>query len=318
MFDFGDVSFSFLKYLIIFIAIVGVIGSILTYAVFFRKRFLKSSFAFYFKIMAITDVFILVHIFRFWAQITIGFNLDTSFNIFCQLGSYSFLVAITLSNLTLTLIAFDRLLRIVFPQILRELRIRLYQFIIFLVVFIISCGIYIIVPISSKIEKFEMKINETANSTKIKMVEFYFCYSRYVMFAFLMNLVISIILVLFINNILSAITFAFIHKAKRNDLSLMATRENKKKASTKDRTFAINSVAVNFVSFITQSPFLIYCWLLNVGIIQWSNSINIVLVMISIIGNSSLFFVNLFTNSIFYKEFGIMVKLLKNRQTLSR
>lgn len=106
-----------IEYIIIAISTIGIMLNILAFKVFTRKRFDKLAFVNYFKIKLITDSFILLHLFRGFAEFVLGRNLDNvESTLLCKTVEYSLYVVCSISAWMLGLISFDRFVSIVYYQ----------------------------------------------------------------------------------------------------------------------------------------------------------------------------------------------------------
>lgn len=316
-------------YPLIVIQNIGLIGNCLAFSVFMRQRFQTVSFAFYYKVMAITDTLVLIRSFDYWFASLLRFIMPNISDIFCKLTEYINFVMSTTSVLILSLIAFDRMLTIVFAQrsLSQMLRKRRVQICLVTLVLFFSIGIYIKIPITNYLEvQYFFDENYTIVARKQQCQYDMYGTVRFVNVAVFFVETIPIILV---SNTFTVITIVFVFKSRarfrptssaNNNLSLNQTMIL---AAARDRKFAINSIALNLISLLLKSPYLLF---LNLSAFLYLNEIpfqyylifEYVGILLFNLDNASSFYVNMVVNSMFYDEFLIMVKFRESTPSLNR
>lgn len=286
------------------LASVGIIGNILQFAVFLRKPLKPHSYAFYYRIMSLTDAIVLVNLFRHWARIVFNVNVDLIGPLFCQFNEYvSCLVSSTSLWLRL-MILLDRLIRVIYPAYFRILRRKWFQLISVLVIIIFSTLLHIVLPFNQRLETLE----SSNSSTYLN------CYlAPHAIGINVIATVANVGICGFIMFIFDLRLFSFIYKSRSR---LRNGGLYKPHSSViKDRKFAISSVGLGLNNFIcvlifTGCLFMAILLHLNPDQIQFFVSISLTAVAINC---SSAFFVNLFINSIFYSEFLALIGLKKTQ-----
>lgn len=313
-----------LCYFLIPIQLFGLIGNPLAFAVFTRKRFEKVSFAFYYKVMAFTDTIVLIHSFNYWLSSFFKAGLPNMNQIFCKFTEFLQFVASSSSIFILSLIAFDRMLTIVFSQRFKTLREKKFQ------IFLVSCGLiccvgaYVVVPLTTYL-RVQTFFNPFANTTFVfKMCTYDLAVVKMVN---IVTFTIETPLVLFVSNTFTAITIIYIFKSRRKFRNMSAANHSlsNQRSASRDRKFAINSIALNLLSLVCKSPYLIF---LNLASTHSLNSVSDQFyliyqqlgILLFILDNACSFFVNMLVNSMFYEEFLVMVRLRKeeNNQHVNR
>lgn len=283
------------------IIIIGIISNSLAFTIFMRKKFRKFSFSFYYKILTITNTIMLIFSFHYWALPVFKINIIGINEIFCKFNNYIFFVAESISAYTLSLIALDRMVTIVFPQRFNSFKKKNVQVLLVFIVCTCCLLLHILQPI-------RLSRNVYTNVCQYKSMT-----ERRIIgiIAFATELTAIFI----INNILTIATIFYILRS-RAKFKVMNLNNIKNKRALRDRKFAINSIMLNVVSLFLKLPFLFFCTVMPDTIL---NNIKpyILLkiihssIILNLIDNSSSLFVNIFVNSIFRNEFLIMFKLKK-------
>lgn len=140
------------QYMGVCVSVVGIVGNLLTFIVFMRKRFAHNSFSFYIKILILSDTIVLLNSFRIWAAFILDWNVDIIWPFFCTIGEYLPKVCSSVSLWLLALIAFDRWISIAYPNRFGLFKNRLFQ--TFLVCFICLANLIynIIWPLNFRIQ----------------------------------------------------------------------------------------------------------------------------------------------------------------------
>ena len=140
-----------------FTAILGIIGSILNICVFRRARFRHVSYSIYFIVMSCSDIIMMAHSFRHWSRFVLGYNLDLVHQFFCSFNDYQPIVAACTSFFLLTVIAFDRMVTIVYHNRLSLVKKRWFQFTLIVAVVIYALLVHLKMPLNYRL----IQINQT-------------------------------------------------------------------------------------------------------------------------------------------------------------
>ena len=141
-----------LQNLQVVIALIGIIGNTLAFAVFLRKPLRNHSYAFYFRIMAWVDNLLLLHAFRHWFRVVLNMNIDLIGALFCRFGEYQPYFAGEIIIWLRILVLFDRLIRINYPKFFKIMRRKSFQLTAILVILIYSSITHLILPINTRLE----------------------------------------------------------------------------------------------------------------------------------------------------------------------
>lgn len=278
------------------LGLVGIINNILAFCVFSRKPLRKYSYSFYWRVMSITDTFILLHTFRHWANFIFDANLSLISTFLCKINDYQPFVASCLSTWLLLLISIDRLIVIVYPKRLNVFQKRWFQIIMVLILVIYSFLVNLHLPLNYRLE--------TKNELNSTILVCYLPADALNATSFLVLVQIVLVNVV-INNALNFKLIHFIRASRRRNSFAIQTR-----SSIRDRKFVFSITSLNISSCLCKLTFFVLMTIANVykfdaDQLQLAYSIS---VTISIVDNCDLFVINLFVNSIFYDEFFNMFK----------
>lgn len=313
------VNFVFL-FLQAFVGLVGITSNLVTICVFSRKRLRNHSYSFYCRLMAIIDIIYLSHSFRHLLAFVFNASFDLAASFLCVLNEYTEYVTSQTSLWLLTLISADRLFSIVFPNRFKITKNRLFQFSLFLIILIYSVSIYISLPLNARLINLTNRTNLTSSLVSSPQANSMCFFSMNVRKTNSIIVLVNLVLVnLFVNNFLNARIVMFIYWSRKIVSSELI--HVKKTSTLVDRRFAISSVGLNLCSLVLKMPYAVGCLIcyyfsssFGADLVQAVLTITITLNMIQ---NGSAFFVNMFTNSLFYSEFFSMIGLRKPILTIT-
>lgn len=294
-----ETAFVFLNSIL---AAIGIISNLLVFVVFQRKRVKCLSFSIYFKVMAISDICVLLHTYRTLVSYILGFQIEHH-PFLCQFTEYSKIVPASISCWLLSLIAFDRMRSIVFSSHLEIFKNIKFQIFLTLVIIVGSLCLFSPIPLFYEY-----------TSYTFYDVEYKYCVidgSKYLII-FLVSLSNWIVSGLVINNVLSIIMIVFIFKSRRKVSSFLSNDMNNRN-KIKDRKFAISSIILNITCLVLKSPyFFSYCFLNQINtykgaLVFW------IFNLLFTIDSSSCFTINMFVNTIFYSEFMKILKTISQK-----
>ena len=105
--------------------------------------------------MAFSDIVILLHSYRRLAAFVFGSDLDVVSTFFCKIDEYTADVAAIFSLWMLTLISFDRLFTVVYPNRFLLIKKRQFQALIVALILVYSLAVNLTLPINYQIVKKE-------------------------------------------------------------------------------------------------------------------------------------------------------------------
>lgn len=294
---------SILTYFYLVIIAFGIIGNILSFVIFSRKKFQHTIFSTYFRFLSIFDtlavLFGLVDYVSFHSEISV--KEMSLFN--CKIIEYFSYITPSVSAWILVVISMDRLISIVRPSLFQIRKKNSFQIsvCIFLLFFNL---IYYIQLLFSIIIPYE--INEATNETRLWCSVISNEYGPIFDWLDLFYSTIFPFILMFISTVFSLI-FIYISRKNTNHLNNLS----------KDIKFGITSFCLNFLFLLLNFP--LQCFYIlwnsikdNVGyydeIIDWAFS----LLFYSNYG--ILFYISIITNSLFRKELKmIFIKFKKSR-----
>ena len=287
----------------VIIASIGIIGNTLAFAVFLRKPLRNHSYSFYYRIMAWVDNLILLHSFRHWIRVVFNVNFELLGPLFCRFSEYQPYFAGEIIIWLRLLVLFDRLVRINYPNYYRIMKRKVFQKSAISIIIIYSSSLHLILPIHTRLEIVEL----SNSSTKLT------CYLPLEIFNLnlqiaLCNLGISILIATFLD--IKLISYIYSSRKKMQN-----GHYRPHKSVIKDRKFAISSIGVSFTYFLCIFTFGFAAFIaanFNLNHFQ-IEAMFTTAVTFTIVANGSVFFVNVFLNSIFYDEFCALFGLKKLR-----
>lgn len=299
---YGRVSYIFQHFQTL-IGLIGIIGNILVLLVLSRKRLRKYSYSFYLKMLALSDIVLLGHSFRHWAQNILDADIDKVDEFFCRIGEFQPYSASLASLWLLCLISFDRLITIVYPQQFKFLKRRSVQIALVLLVFIYSMLANILLAIYYRLVDLTPDSTNSSENTRIKICMAPENVLNIQLWIYFVN---AVVVTIILNNVLNLIIIRYV----------FASRRNLKSLSSRDRKFAVTSIGLNVCCLICKLPLMLGKLVLSyqgVTLEQFQMWFTI-FVAIATIDNADAFFVNMIVNSSFYDEFMRMVKLKKEKK----
>lgn len=281
----------FLLYFSFFVFVLGIFGNILCIKIYLSKRFRKNPTFFLYVIKIIFDCFIQFYsTYEFIKYIT-NFDLLIKSIILCKAGHYSLHISTSTSAWILALISIDNLTKTRYPS----KTINSKHIYLILMSFIILTEIGYNSPLAIYMEI--LNHTNTSECMYTKELEFYTWMD-------LFNSNVGPFMVMGLSSILTINTL-FKSKAKM------------KKKNNRDYKYAITSIALNVTFFILGLPstilFLICVSIdLDPGLYDF---FNVLTNMILYANFGMLFYVSFFFNSMFRKEFNLLIK--KNKVSKS-
>lgn len=291
----------------ILICIFGIIANILALLVFSRSQLSGYSYSFYCRFLTISDSAILFH---FISHMAID-NIETKDGggllavSICLERFYVGYVLGTNSLWLLVVISLDRLITIAYPNRFSVFKQRWFQSIIVFLVAVYSVLVNLNIPLEYR---YDMVIEEgkVKNASKLALVCF-MAFESQVKQSWII-LVNFFLVNIIINNLLSLrIISIVIHSRKKS------RRQNN--VNIRDIKFAISSIALNFISFLTRMPIALGI-LLSKDLSLPPNQADLafkISMLIVTFDHSLNLFINMFFNSNFYRELQIMFGIKKKR-----
>lgn len=283
---------------------IGFIGNILVFCVYSRRRLRNYSYSFYCRVMAVCDNLTFIRIFGHWVRTVLGIYLNRIFPLACRLNEYQANVTAVASFLLLTVILIDRIVTLFNPDRFLVFKKRWFQVLVVFIAFIYSSALSVIMPIYNKLEV--IPIDNSSNMTE-KICILPPLYSGIHMLLLTAN---TLFIHGLVNLILNMRMILFV-RATRFRFAANLSQANRH-AAIRERTFAINSIGLNLCSLACKLPFtigLMVAGFRNLDFDQVQMVITILLTF-AYLDNAAVLFINLRSNSIFYREFSKMFTVL--------
>ena len=286
------------------VSALGMIGNILVFIVYSRPDLNKHSYSFYCRVMAISDIGLLICYIKTWALYILDANLDTVSAFFCSISQFLPYFFGGLSITMLTLIASDRMITIVYSNRFAFIKKQLFQWLMVFICIVYNASFNLLPPLNNHI----VEMSQTTNSSQsIKMCTLDAHLTVIQMWILLGNFLLFNII---INNVLNLKMIWFIVSSRRKVTRNLSVLSN---SSTRDRKFAATSIGLNLACMVLKLPFAIALLVMNQMVIEFDEffAIQTIVLTISVLDNGFSFFINLFVNSIFYYEFLILIGFKK-------
>lgn len=277
-------------------ALIGIIGNVLTFMVFRRKRLRNSSYSIYFRAMAVLDSIVFLHMLRYWLASILQFDLNLVSVFLCKTNEYQLYVSGLSSLWIITVILVDRFVNIIYHNYSMLFKHKWFQLTLVGLVLIYACLIHSSIPISYRLE--ETRLNESRR-----------CVLPFALFKLNASIALANIA---LNSLINTILYVKLIVFVKHSRSRITSRTNVMLA--KDLKFAISTVVMTVLNFMCKMPFglgIVISIKLNLTPEQLMNVVYVVFT-IAVFCDASRFFVNLGFNSIFKEEFIKMCRRTKS------
>jgi hypothetical protein len=286
-----NLLFYIIIYIFIFVCLIGIIGNILSFIVFSRKKFQNTIFSTYFRILAICDLLTLLFRTEFFLS---QFQLTTliSFTEFlCKIHNFLIYLIPCLSIWILLLISLDRSLSILTPAKFLFRKKQMFQ--------LLAC---LIISVYNILLCFPLFFTSTIEQTPKNSTSPLECNNQSVLID-LLQLASSAIIPFILMLISSILIIKTLFNSRKNS-------NNSNRIKKKDIKFAFTSIGLNISFFILNFPLSLY--LIISYFVEDNFTIHAFLSMLLYSHYCTLFFVSYFLNSTFKKEFLILLFEIKN------
>lgn len=295
---------------------IGLIGNVLSFVVFSRRTFNKLSLSVYGRALSIFDSFMVSNlIFQIGTVYMTNTLLDSS-SIACKISNYISVGVSPVSGWILVVLSIDQLINVsTVPrfQFMNEKKVQLALTILILVV---NLCLYVYAPINLELEKIDLDIlNKTIHICSLIYLPHVYTFQLvYLIEANLIPFTILMITTALILRNLRQSTHNL--KAFSADSRQLSNLRLLKSKQVKQRKFALNSVFMNvlFVLLTTPCAFGIY---FQTGINDSQILLLRALYALFFLNYSTHFFIHLFVNSVFRREFLTIIGLSSSTVTSS-
>lgn len=291
-----------------FIYLFGIVGNMLSFLIFSRKRFENTIFEVYFRSLNILYSIMLQYVVIDFLKYRFDINLELISNNVCKFLNYIYFTLAPIGSWTLVIISLDRMLNVIYPfkfVVLKNSKIFQFGVIGFLVVFNHIYYIRLIFRAQITDKRDLSNLNVTNNLTSSSLM---ICEIRDGGITYWMDLFNSTLLPFVFMITFSSITIRNLFELKLN-LS--------KNLSIKDKRFAIISISQNVTFLILNMPIVIYylCSFYVKFDEQIIDFFYITAIIPYYIQCGMIFYINCFVNPIFRNEFFLIVSKFTFRST---
>lgn len=282
------------------ISISGIMGNSVAFTVFLRKPLRSQSYACYFRLMCFADSIILAHSFRHWFRIVLGVDTDLMSPLFCRLGEFQPFTASTIAIWLRLVILFDRLIHISYPNYFWMVKDKRFQLIAISIIIGYSVLLNLTLPLN-----YSLQVDKNSNKNSTTQI----CH--------LPAEIRELHLELFSSDVAITIVIATILDLKLISNIYSSSKQEKNElyrphsSIVKDRKFAISSIGIslaNFVCLFTFGILILASVKFNLNVDQMQTLFTCV-ITVTLCSNASTFFISLFMNSVFYREFRELIGL---------
>jgi hypothetical protein len=300
-----DIIYNIFLILYMIIFILGLIGNVLAFLVFSRKKFKNTLFSIYFRVLNIADIYTILFALVDFLKYKVGFEIEKISIFFCKTTFYSLFAVAPISGHILVVIGIDRFIQTRCPNRFSNRNKKNVQLCICF--FIILYNILYYTPMIIFHEYELIAKNDSNNSSQ----ESYVCYLNDDGISYWMDFFNSTVFPFALMIIFTSITIKIIFDSR---VKLAATRRTRNRTSSiiqtnkikvKDIKFAITCITLNVCFLILNFPVVTYS-LLSVYISfnqDLDDFIYVITEFFFYVNAGLLFYINILLNSIFKNEF---------------
>ena len=296
---------SILSIIIVFIALI---GNMLSFYLFSKKKFKKTFFSFYFRVEIIFDSLFLLIAVNYSLENLFSIDFKILSNLTCKLYYYFADIVTPIGHWILVLVTIDRYLSIVSPSKFLFRNKKFFRLISCLVIVLFNLVFYIpdLIFYDLKLSYFDNLIN---NQTIIESK--FICVRDVVVLNylnFLNDCLLPFIFIMIFTILLIKAIYISRKKSRSNQSTPPTSFNNNNKIKTKDARFAFTSIAVNLVFVCLTLPSYLT---LMIGLYDYEIFVVIdsIFYFLYFCQFGSIFFVNYLTNVIFRNEFKSLIRM---------
>lgn len=276
-------------------AVLGIIGNIISFIVFSRPTFQKNSVSIYFRALAIFDMFIIYSAILDFYYIFYEYFIPNYSNSVCVACTYSYYTLGSITGWILISFSIDRVQSL--KKVTNTMKRPIVHYSVIIAIFLVLLLLYIEIPIYLRLSPIE-----------IYGTTFYVCDPSLLPFGKVINIIYIVdgsILPFVIMTISSLVTIKLLRDS-RSHVGTFLMADNKRK--NRDNKFAITSLAFNFLFIVLKMPLVI---VITIGY----NFVNYYFLQIAILlfflDYSIKFFVHFVSNCLFRRELFILLRIRK-------
>ena len=276
---------------------ITIVGSILSFIVFSRKAFQKSSIQVYFRLLAIFDLFGLFNFGLGLASLFVELQVISSTEFICKITYFITIAISPIPGWILVVLSIDQLITVSMTKRFAFFKKQWFQYTIIFGIFIFNCALY-------------SQVFFQVNNIRIEIsnVTYYSCDTN--------SLILPIIYLIessFVPFVIMIVTSSFIVRIlirSRQRIGMRTTSNSSLIRRIRDLKFAFNSVILNVLFILLSTPLVIYYLLPKFDFIM-SYYFHTISDAIFYFNFALHFWVHFSFNSIFRKEFLILFRIKK-------
>ncbi len=290
-----------------FICLLGMIGNMVSFIVFSRKKFKNTLFSIYFRFIIITDSFTLIFTIIDYLKYKHNIDIELKGEAFCKLTLYLIYAVAPLNGWVLVVVAFDRLINIKNSSSCLKLRKNKPTQLKICILFLVFNLVYYTPMIKFKKYRMSSSYDEIKNETIIN----YECIlddSNGLIY--IIDFFHSTIFPFFFMILFTCLTLFYLFKSRTK------IKSNKNSIKSKDLKFALTSISLNLCFLFLNFPIVLFLLLSNYFELISSN-----LDLFYVIGSTfyymnygNVFYINILVNSLFKNE---LVQMIKSKSLLN-
>lgn len=291
---------------------VGIVGNILTFLVFSRRSFAKSSINIYCRAIAIFDSFSIVYVvFTMGTYIFPSYSVN-KYDLNCKIMYFFIATLSPISGWCVVAFSIDQAINVANTQRLAFVGKRKFQLALVAALGLFHFGAYMIIPIAIEIKNVTVVISgvhvtfPTCSLTNIPFAStlllIYLIESNFLPFFMMMCTTVFIIRALHMSARRLSM-FNTLKPRKSMSTTAMATNTSSRSKRSKQRKFALNSIALNVLFVTLTSPVVIQIIAPSTGSFLQDSFLYRLFSLFFYINYSIHFFTHLVVNSIFRREF---------------
>jgi hypothetical protein len=296
-----------------FVVFIGLIGNVLSFLVFSRKKFSKNSISIYGRALAITDSFIVYIFVRDVTFYLFDIRLETESTTACKFIYFLRLSVSSSSAWILGVFSFDKMIFALAIQKCNLIKNKKFQYGSLVAIIAFHSLLYSALSIPIELESVSLDSNNNNNnaSTSVGLVN---CHLKSVPFLKVINVIYLVegnFLPLCLMLVCTVVIIRCLVKSRQN-LEKIVNKEMKKRRA-KEAKFAVNSIILNVLFAILVMP-LSLLYLIPIDDVETYKLIFKICILSFYLNYSIGFFTYLVSNSIFRQELADMLRFGRKRK----
>lgn len=287
-------------------SVIGLLGNVLAVCIFARQSLRKYSFSLFSLLKACSDSVTLLYVLKAWFGTVLKLDLNLMSSFFCTTNTYLPYAFGMASDFLITLNLIDRLITIVYPNRFQIFNKWWFKAILIGIGFVVGALVNLILLLETHLYVFEFfgQIFSFCFTTRDAFVIHSWIYISWVTVS-----------VLVVHNILNLKIICFIASSRKR---IAARTTGNRKLSRKDRRFAICTIGMGLILFVSKIPVALSIIL--------SNSLDVIpdlfqllftiAVAVMAFEAGGTFYINLVLNELFRDEFLRLLRLKKQQGLL--